>query len=66
MDYIHGEAEVLALGRREGAAGIVLPAMGKGDFFATVESGGAFPRKSFSIGHAREKRYYLECRKITK
>ncbi|MBR2831938.1 MAG: DUF1015 domain-containing protein [Oscillospiraceae bacterium] len=66
VDYIHGEAEVLALGRREGAAGIVLPAMGKGDFFATVESGGAFPRKSFSIGHAREKRYYLECRKITK
>ena len=66
VDYIHGEAEVLALGERDNAAGIVLPAMGKSDFFATVESGGAFPRKSFSIGHAREKRYYLECRRITK
>jgi hypothetical protein len=66
VDYIHGEAEVLGLGERENAVGIVLPAMGKGDFFATVESGGAFPRKSFSIGHAREKRYYLECRRITK
>lgn len=64
VDYIHGEAEVRALGKGSGCVALVLPSMGKDDFFDTVIAGGVFPRKSFSIGHANEKRYYLEGRKI--
>jgi len=44
---------------------LVLPAMDKSDFFETVEKSGVFPRKSFSVGHAEDKRYYLECRIIS-
>lgn len=64
VDYIHGEDSVLALSKDDGALGFILPSMGKSDFFATVIQSGVFPKKSFSIGHARDKRYYLECRKI--
>ena len=64
VDYIHGEDSVRALSKKDGCLGFILPAMKKSDFFATVTAGGVFPRKSFSIGHARDKRYYLECRKI--
>ena len=63
-DYIHGEQSACELAQRPGNAGFILPAMEKGDFFATVEKGGLFPKKSFSIGHAEDKRYYMECRKI--
>jgi hypothetical protein len=66
VDYIHGDDAVLELARREGTVGIILPAMDKSDFFATVTSRGTFPRKSFSIGLSRDKRYYLECRRIAK
>lgn len=64
IDYIHGEAEVEELARRPGAVGLLLPAMGKGQLFRGVIAGGILPRKTFSMGHAREKRYYLEGRKI--
>jgi uncharacterized protein (DUF1015 family) len=66
IDYIHGEDSVLALTREAGSVGFLLPAMDKSDFFKTVTAGGVFPKKSFSIGHARDKRYYLECRRIQK
>ena len=65
VDYIHGADSVRALSKKDGCLGFILPAMKKSDFFETVTSCGVFPRKSFSIGHARDKRYYLECRKIT-
>ena len=66
IDYIHGEDVVLELGRKDGNMGFLLPPMGKDAFFRTVIFDGALPRKTFSMGEANEKRYYLECRKISK
>jgi len=64
IDYIHGEDSTVKLAQSERCIGLVLPAMDKSDFFETVEKSGVFPRKSFSVGHAEDKRYYLECRVI--
>ena len=64
IDYIHGDETALEMGRRPGCAALLLPRMEKGELFPSVEQSGPFPRKSFSIGHAEDKRYYLECRKI--
>lgn len=64
IDYIHGDAELAALASRENALGLLLPPMEKGALFRGVTAGGVLPRKTFSMGHAREKRYYLEGRKI--
>ena len=44
--------------------GLLLPPLEKGDLFRGVVLGGVLPRKTFSMGHAEEKRYYLECRRI--
>lgn len=66
IDYIHGDDSVVSLTRQADSIGFLLPAMDKSDFFQTVSAGGVFPKKSFSIGHARDKRYYLECRLIKK
>jgi hypothetical protein len=64
VDYIHGEAVVTELGSRKGCMGFYLPAMSKHDLFGTVIRDGVLPRKTFSMGEAEEKRYYLECRRI--
>ncbi len=64
LDYIHGSQEVVALAKQEGAVAFLLPAMKKTQLFRGVIRGGVLPRKTFSMGHAREKRYYLEGRKI--
>lgn len=64
IDYIHGDDEVRQLAQQADAIGFLLPAMEKHQLFRGVISGGALPRKTFSMGHAREKRYYLEGRKI--
>lgn len=64
LDYIHGEAEVEDLAEQDGAIGLILPAMEKHELFRGVISRGVLPRKTFSMGLAREKRYYLEGRKI--
>jgi len=64
IDYIHGEESVRKLAQSERSIGLILPAMEKSEFFSTVTSRGVFPKKSFSVGEARDKRYYLECRKI--
>ena len=66
IDYIHGEAVVRGLGSKEHNLGFLLPPMEKSAFFRTVVFDGALPRKTFSMGEAHEKRYYLECRKIEK
>ncbi len=65
IDYIHGEQAVTDLGGRVGQAGFYLPAISKHDLFRTIVRDGALPRKTFSMGEADEKRYYLESRKIT-
>ncbi len=64
IDYIHNDDTAIAMGRRSGCACILLPKMEKGELFPSIIESGAFPKKSFSIGHAEDKRYYLECRKI--
>ena len=64
IDYIHGSEEVLKLGERENAAGILLPPIAKDSFFETINGRGPLPRKSFSMGEADEKRFYLECRRL--
>ena len=64
VDYIHGDEAVKKLTGEKNSAGILLPIVTKPEFFDTVASKGIFPRKSFSIGHAGDKRYYMECRKI--
>ncbi len=63
-DYIHGGDVVDSLGGQEGNMGFYLPPMDKNDLFKTVILDGALPRKTFSMGEASEKRFYLECRKI--
>ena len=64
VDYIHGDSEAEALAMQPGNTAFLLPPMAKSDLFPTVIKYGALPRKTFSMGHAEEKRYYLECRKI--
>jgi len=64
IDYVHGEDVVCKLATKENHSGIILPAMQKSDLFLSVVKMGLVPRKSFSMGHAVEKRYYMECRKI--
>lgn len=66
IDYVHGDEVVCDLGSQKGKAGFYLPAMGKDQLFKTVIVDGALPRKTFSMGEAREKRFYFEARKITK
>ncbi len=66
IDYIHGEDVVEQLSTQEDNLGFLLPPMDKNAFFRTVIFDGALPRKTFSMGEAHEKRYYLECRRITK
>ena len=64
IDYIHGEESAIALAREKGGMALLLPAISKTDFFRGIAEDGVLPRKTFSMGHAREKRYYLECRRI--
>lgn len=64
VDYIHGDDVVTELGSKEGNVGFYLPAISKHDLFKTIVFDGALPRKTFSMGEADEKRFYLECRKI--
>ena len=65
-DYIHGDADLVELADQDNAIGFLLPVMEKSQLFRGVIADGILPRKTFSMGHAREKRYYLEGRKITK
>ena len=63
VDYIHGENSVRSL-ISDTAVGFIFSGMSKSELFKTVIYDGALPRKTFSMGHAEDKRYYLECRKI--
>lgn len=64
IDYIHGEEVVDSLGGKSGNIGFYLPVMDKNDLYKTVVLDGVLPKKTFSMGEAEEKRFYLECRKI--
>ena len=64
IDYIHGENSVRELVKAGRGTGILVPAMDKSLLFPAVAQGGVLPRKTFSMGEAHEKRYYMETRKI--
>ena len=64
IDYVHGADVTVRLGQQLGNVGIYVPGMQKHDLFKTVILDGALPRKTFSMGEAREKRFYMEARKI--
>ena len=64
IDYIHGDDTAAELAQREDAVALLLPNISKDDFFRGIVMDGVLPRKTFSMGHAQEKRYYLECRRI--
>ena len=67
VDYIHGATTALSLAADPAhpATAILLPDFAKADLFKGVVLGGVLPRKTFSMGHAEEKRYYNECRDLT-
>ncbi len=65
IDYIHGIEVIDNLSKSEDALGVLLPDMAKSELFPTVICDGALPRKTFSMGHAWDKRYYVEARRIT-
>lgn len=65
VDYIHGEEVCAKLGAKEGNCALILPNVSKDTFFETIIKDSALPRKTFSMGEANEKRYYMEARKIT-
>jgi hypothetical protein len=65
IDYVHGRDVVCTLGAQPGNAGFYVPGMDKSDLFKTVILDGVLPRKTFSMGEAHEKRFYMEARKIS-
>ncbi|HBI64290.1 MAG TPA: DUF1015 domain-containing protein [Clostridiales bacterium] len=66
IDYIHGTDVVYSLGTAEGNMGFLLPDIQKNDLFRGVIIDGVLPRKTFSMGEAHEKRYYMESKRIVK
>lgn len=64
VDYVHGNHIVTQLSMQSDNIGIIFPAIKKNELFPTVLLDGALPRKTFSMGEAEDKRFYLECRKI--
>ncbi len=64
IDYIHGNDVVRTLAKKENTIGFMVDAMEKNDLFTTVIKDGSLPRKTFSMGEAADKRFYLECKKI--
>ena len=66
IDYIHGDDVVKSLAKEPNSIGFALPVIEKDKFFKGIIEDGVLPRKTFSTGHAQEKRYYLEARKIVK
>lgn len=64
LDYIHGEESLKKLASRDSAIGFIFDGMQKNELFVAVNSDGSLPRKTFSMGHADDKRFYIEARKI--
>ena len=64
IDYVHGTDVLFDIGKQDGNTGFYVPGIVKSDLFKTVILDGALPRKTFSMGTAKEKRFYMECRRI--
>lgn len=65
IDYVHGAKRLQSCAAEEDCAGILLTAMDKEDFFPALKGGALLPKKAFSLGMSKEKRYYLEGREIS-
>lgn len=65
IDYVHGFDEVCEAADRTGGVALIVPEFDRDQLFPTVAAQGTLPRKAFSLGEARDKRYYLECRALT-
>ena len=66
LDYVHGDDTARALAKAEHTVAFLLPAFSKAELFPAVQKLGALPRKTFSMGEAHEKRYYMEVRRLTR
>ncbi|MDE2799073.1 MAG: DUF1015 domain-containing protein, partial [Gemmatimonadota bacterium] len=66
VGFIHGEDVIDDLGSKPDALGFYMPPISKDSVFESIVRYGAYPRKSISIGHADEKRYYMECRSLVR
>lgn len=64
VDYVHGDGDLKKICAERGATGILLKPIDKDSFFAYIVKNGTLPRKTFSMGEANEKRYYMEARKV--
>lgn len=64
VDYTHGLSDTIRAAEKTGAVAIFLPEIDRSTLFPTIARNGALPRKAFSLGEARDKRYYLECRAL--
>ena len=64
IDYIHGDTTLKRLAAEPGVIGFEFAPIGKDQLFPAVVADGALPRKTFSMGEAADKRYYLEARRI--
>ena len=64
IDYIHGKSETIEFAKQNNAIGFIFDTMQKSDLFAAIEKDGVLPRKTFSMGEADDKRFYIECRRI--
>ena len=64
IDYIHGQDVVKSLCTKNDTLGFIFEGMGKDELFPAITADGSLPRKTFSMGHAEDKRYYIEARKI--
>ena len=64
IDYIHGEGVVHSLSKKENTLGFIFEGMRKDELFDAIKQDGSLPRKTFSMGHASDKRFYIEARKI--
>ncbi|MDD3981592.1 MAG: DUF1015 domain-containing protein, partial [Spirochaetales bacterium] len=64
IDYIHGSGSLLSLASKPGSMGLYCPPVDKASFFSTIVRDGVMSRKSFSMGEAPEKRFYIEARHI--
>ena len=64
IDFIHGDQSLRKLAQQKDAVGFLLPQIDKHTFFESVKLLGVLPRKTFSMGEADEKRFYMECKKI--
>jgi uncharacterized protein (DUF1015 family) len=65
IDYIHGKSETIEFAKQKNSIGFIFDTMTKADLFASVKKDGVLPRKTFSMGEADDKRFYVECRRIT-